>query len=427
MKKREKIEKKIGFALAIVLCFSVLLTLASASLYKELGQLRTRGCNITDAQGVSFSKSTLINKFGLSSFGSSGCSFILDHYPFDPQTIYLNGYSPYYGEIKPVSAEGIDYILLLGKNEAALKEVVDLVASYENHELLLRGEYVLFYLDNYFRLYDQGVQFELPRDGNCTDIPDANKYTGNSVFIGVGPNITQINSSCVNEQMLSFPYCDNDEFTSTTYICKCAIDRCVATLSEVLYVLSEFERGALTEEVTKLTLESWIDNPDVSYSEPSAPPSPPPTTTSAEETATVAWEETTEITEQQFSTGYSGSLGEDERVEIEVEGESHYVGVVEVTETTVTIEVGSTPQRVTLSTGEVRKFEVTNDSYYDIYVQVNSIEGGRANLTIKSIYEQIPPTRDAEPAEKRSYIWIIGILILVVVVIFITFKYKKRK
>jgi len=77
--------------------------------------------------------------------------------------------------------------------------------------------------------------------------------------------------------------------------------------------------------------------------------------------------------------------------------------------------------------GEARKFEVTDNNSYDIYAQLNSVRSGKANLTIKSIYEKIPAGERVEPAEKRSNLWILIILILVVIAALIIFKYKKRK
>ena len=66
------------------------------------------------------------------------------------------------------------------------------------------------------------------------------------------------------------------------------------------------------------------------------------------------------------------------------------VGVVEVNSSAVTINISSDPQQATLSEGETKKFDVTEDDYYDIQITLNDISGSKANLTVKSIYEEIP-------------------------------------
>jgi hypothetical protein len=427
MKKRKG--KKKGIVLAIIICFSVFLTLASASLYEDLGMLRTSGCNITDYGKVSFSTSALVDKFNLYS-GYSSCTFVLDYTPLELETSGLIGYSQHYGEIRQREV-GTNYIVLFGENEYALEEIVGLVANYENHEILLRGEYVTFYNDHYFRLYEQGAEFEYPPYGNCSDVEGANMYTGNNGSVYVNGSIKYFNSTCVDNAGLQFPYCNNDEVKFETYTCKCSEDKCVATLSEIFILLAQLKVHAITQEFAIDAIDSWLDNPDISYVAPvrGLPPPPLPATTSGgpgAAAATEGWEETNTVSEEQFNRGHTRQLARAERVVVEVEGESHYVGVIGVTETTVTIEVGSEPQQVTLSIDEIKKFEVTNDSYYDIYVQLNSIENGKANLTVKNIHEEIPAEKIREP-EEGSKLWILVIVILAAVAVIGYLFYRRKR
>ncbi|MCH7850120.1 MAG: hypothetical protein IH845_00570 [Nanoarchaeota archaeon] len=97
-------------------------------------------------------------------------------------------------------------------------------------------------------------------------------------------------------------------------------------------------------------------------------------------------EDDTELSEKVF---VEKVLGEKESVNVKINGETHTVGVVELTETTALIEVSSTPQQVTLNIGEEKKFEVTNDSYYDILVSLNNITNGKADISIIYIHEKI--------------------------------------
>ncbi|MFW5847215.1 MAG: hypothetical protein ACOCUU_03605 [Nanoarchaeota archaeon] len=130
------------------------------------------------------------------------------------------------------------------------------------------------------------------------------------------------------------------------------------------------------------------------------------------------------------------------RVRVKIDGENHHVGVIEIDEDNkeVTINISSETVQVILGIGEDTKVDVTQDNHYNIYVLLNSIDkdSNEANLTIKSIYEEVPEDEqvggtgevvseegtDLEEGEdesesdiKKYVIWsliIIGILLLVV-------------
>jgi len=78
------------------------------------------------------------------------------------------------------------------------------------------------------------------------------------------------------------------------------------------------------------------------------------------------------------------------------------LGVLELTDITAKIEVSSTPQEATLSVGDTRKFDVSEDGYYDIIVTLNSILDSKADLTIKSINELITTESEAGEQEKEE-------------------------
>jgi len=115
------------------------------------------------------------------------------------------------------------------------------------------------------------------------------------------------------------------------------------------------------------------------------------------------------------------------RIRLKIDDETHYAGVISLTNTTATINVSSTPQQATLSIGDLRKFEVTEDDYYDLSVVLNSINSttSKANITIKSVYEEVTMESEAEEKEKEAgkeaeeenkWIWIVIILILAVLI-----------
>jgi len=128
-------------------------------------------------------------------------------------------------------------------------------------------------------------------------------------------------------------------------------------------------------------------------------------------------------------------LRQKERIRIKIANQEHNIGVIRVTPTTVTINVSSIPQQETLSIGDEKKFEVTGDEYYDIYVKLNSIDAAtnKANLTVKSIYELMPEeerpiteqiAEEAKTLFQNIWFWIILIIVIVVVVAVII---RKRK
>ncbi len=138
------------------------------------------------------------------------------------------------------------------------------------------------------------------------------------------------------------------------------------------------------------------------------------------------------------------------RAKIKINNEIHYVGVVNLTETTATINVTSEPQQAVLSIGEEKKFELTNDTYYDISVKLNSISDNKANLTIIGIHEEIPEEekapvtgeeiKEGEEEKKeekeviiekgKNLVWIVTIvviaLLIIIAVAFLIYKKKKH-
>jgi hypothetical protein len=101
-------------------------------------------------------------------------------------------------------------------------------------------------------------------------------------------------------------------------------------------------------------------------------------------------EDNKELSEISGGAGLTRELGSKSRVKLKVSGETHYVGVTSLTDSSATIEVSSTPQSATLQVGEERKFDTDSDgSFYDLSVKLNSISDNKADVTIKAINEEI--------------------------------------
>jgi hypothetical protein len=100
------------------------------------------------------------------------------------------------------------------------------------------------------------------------------------------------------------------------------------------------------------------------------------------------WTKTFTASEDQFASGYSKGLAVKQRARFKVDKLIHQVGVKVITSGTVTIEVRSDPVEATLSVGDEGKFDVDGDGKYDLSVTLDSIENGRANLSIISVEEE---------------------------------------
>ena len=162
------------------------------------------------------------------------------------------------------------------------------------------------------------------------------------------------------------------------------------------------------------------------------------------------WSKTLTVSNDDFIQGYTMKLKSKERLRILIannEGleESHYVGVISLTSSIATINVSSAPQQSILAIGDLRKFDVTSDGYYDLSVTLNNINtnanGTFAELTVKSIKEKVSKeavgedtltdtgttgevvketeenlSSDERESKSKSYIWSIVALILIVLI-----------
>jgi hypothetical protein len=161
-------------------------------------------------------------------------------------------------------------------------------------------------------------------------------------------------------------------------------------------------------------------------------------------TAVPFWTSTYTISDEQFQNGFSQNLGTRGRIKFIFNGSEHLVGIVNMTETSATINISSTPQQAVFNIGDTKKFELTNDSYYDVKVTLNSIASGKANVSIVKISELIPvvstPTSPQTTTEKIQEkiseiteqteewkFWAVIILIAIVIVVVVYLVVKKMK
>jgi len=126
------------------------------------------------------------------------------------------------------------------------------------------------------------------------------------------------------------------------------------------------------------------------------------TDSTSSSTTALKWTRSYSISDNQFKEGYTQQLAIKGRIKFKVGSTNHQAGVLELTATTAKIEVSSTPQEATLAIGDTRKFDVSEDGYYDISITLNSILDSKADLTIKSINELITIESEAGEQEKEE-------------------------
>lgn len=108
------------------------------------------------------------------------------------------------------------------------------------------------------------------------------------------------------------------------------------------------------------------------------------------------------IADSQFEESYTKELSKKQRIKVSVGYETHYIGVVDLSDSTATINITSDPQQVILTVGDERKVEVSGDDYYDILIKLNSIAAGKANITIQSINELVTEEQIVEEEQKQE-------------------------
>jgi len=163
-----------------------------------------------------------------------------------------------------------------------------------------------------------------------------------------------------------------------------------------------------------------------------------------------SWSKTVVVNEEKFAEGYTKDIGENERIKVNIEGDTHSISVSEVSGSTAKITISSETITATLSVGDERKFDISADGYYDLYVKLNSISSNKADITVKSINEKVTEESESQeqakeesvtgetqepvipPAEEEKetslLLWILIIAVIVIIIaIAVGIGMKKRK
>ncbi|MFH1586000.1 MAG: hypothetical protein ABIB79_04490 [archaeon] len=129
---------------------------------------------------------------------------------------------------------------------------------------------------------------------------------------------------------------------------------------------------------------------------------PPESETPEEETPPVEVVPTAQtfvVSEEQFATGYTKSLSVNDKIKFNVGGVDHTITFTIVVGDVVGIEIASNPIVDGLKEGEIKKYDINNDGFYDLQVTLNGITSGKADLEVKEINEEIVTTPQSGPGE----------------------------
>jgi hypothetical protein len=101
------------------------------------------------------------------------------------------------------------------------------------------------------------------------------------------------------------------------------------------------------------------------------------------------WLMTYVISNPDFEQGFLKELIAYTRVKLNVSDVNKYVGVISLTDTSVALVVSNNSELIIMNILNQTKFDLNSDGYYDILIELESINLTRAKFLMKSIYEDI--------------------------------------
>jgi len=102
---------------------------------------------------------------------------------------------------------------------------------------------------------------------------------------------------------------------------------------------------------------------------------------------------------EQISNGITRTIKEDDQIKFKLsedgKSEDHYVKSKKIYSDKVEITIESDPINVTFYIGDSKTFDIDNDGeFYDLYIRLNNIVNSSADLTIRTINETIPESKN---------------------------------
>ena len=103
--------------------------------------------------------------------------------------------------------------------------------------------------------------------------------------------------------------------------------------------------------------------------------------------------------------GYNTELRKNkDTISFSVGSQSHKIEILEVTKTTATIKISSNPIEVTLTIGDIRKYDLDSNGYYDTKIKLDDTiyDDDIAEITLYSINEKISSTVQSQQGSSNS-------------------------
>ncbi len=122
--------------------------------------------------------------------------------------------------------------------------------------------------------------------------------------------------------------------------------------------------------------------------------------------------ETYEITESQFESGYTQNLFPGDKITFPFDEENKHITVLSVLQNMIQVSVSENEAKYLAINNDIyeeeAKFELNYDTYYDLYVKLNSVEGNTtqnrsASVTIKKIHDIVPSGTDLPYSCQKYY------------------------
>jgi hypothetical protein len=120
-----------------------------------------------------------------------------------------------------------------------------------------------------------------------------------------------------------------------------------------------------------------------------------------------------------------------------LESENHSITLDSISNNSITLTLRSSPLNLILSPGEEKKINLTSPDYYNLYLKLNSIDSGLANLSIQSIKELIEKeapeinetsgkTIDSKTSSKKTFYFVFAAILIVLMFLGIWFGLRKH-
>jgi len=145
------------------------------------------------------------------------------------------------------------------------------------------------------------------------------------------------------------------------------------------------------------------------------------------------------LSDEEFKEGYTEILKQGEKIKFSVEEKDgtdkyHYIEIINITKNTVKIKIESKTYKEIFKEGDIKKYDLTGDLYYDVKITVEEIKSDSVEITIKSIHEKFntedqskqkddesdaEETQNEDLGKEESNIWIYLLVSMVILIIFV--------